>query len=62
MNKTAFSLAGALVVLAASTSITHAFEDGAIVIWQDDRAPDLITQIGEQFEAEKPAETAEAAS
>jgi maltose/maltodextrin transport system substrate-binding protein len=52
MNKTAFSLAGALVVLAASTSITHAFEDGAIVIWQDDRAPDLITQIGEQFEAD----------
>jgi|TARA_A100001391_G_scaffold155412_3_gene113226 maltose/maltodextrin transport system substrate-binding protein len=52
MNRTAFSLAGALVVLAASTSITHAFEDGAIVIWQDDRAPDLITQIGEQFEAD----------
>jgi maltose/maltodextrin transport system substrate-binding protein len=52
MNKTAFSLAGALVVLAASTSIIHAFEDGAIVIWQDDRAPDLITQIGEQFEAD----------
>lgn len=52
MNKTAFSLAGALVVLAASTSITQAFEDGAIVIWQDDRAPDLITQIGEQFEAD----------
>ncbi|WP_421952848.1 maltose/maltodextrin ABC transporter substrate-binding protein MalE [Pelagibacterium sp.] len=52
MHKTAFSLAGALVVLAASTSITLAFEDGAIVIWQDDRAPDLITQIGEQFEAD----------
>jgi maltose/maltodextrin transport system substrate-binding protein len=52
MNKTAFSLAGALVVLAASTSITQAFEDGAIVIWQDDRAPDLITQIGEQFETD----------
>lgn len=52
MDKTAFSLAGALIVLAASTSITQAFEDGAIVIWQDDRAPDLLTEIGAQFEAD----------
>lgn len=52
MHKTAFSLAGALIVLAASTSIAQAFEDGAIVIWQDDRAPDLLTQIGAQFEAD----------
>ncbi|SDG41645.1 maltose/maltodextrin ABC transporter substrate-binding protein MalE [Pelagibacterium luteolum] len=50
MKNKAFSLAGALVVLAASTSLTLAFEDGAIVIWQDDRAPDLLTEIGAQFE------------
>ncbi|WP_417579923.1 maltose/maltodextrin ABC transporter substrate-binding protein MalE [Pelagibacterium sp.] len=52
MNRTAFSVAGALFALAASTSMSQAFEDGAIVIWQDDRAPDLITEIGEQFEAD----------
>lgn len=52
MNNRAFSLAGALVALAASTSVGLAFEDGAIVIWQDDRAPDLLTEIGAQFEAD----------
>lgn len=52
MHNKAFSLIGALALLAASTSLTHAFEDGALVIWQDDRAPDLITEIGAQFEAD----------
>jgi len=52
MNNRAFSLAGALVALAASTSVGLAFEDGAIVIWQDDRAPDLLTEIGARFEAD----------
>ncbi len=50
--KRAFSLTAALGILAASTSMAPAFEDGAIVIWQDDRAPDLLTEIGEQFEAD----------
>ena len=50
MKTKALSLAGALVALAASTSMTFAFEDGAIVIWQDDRAPDLLGEIGAQFE------------
>lgn len=52
MKNKAFSLAGALVALAASTSVGFAFEDGAIVIWQDDRGPDLLTEIGAQFEAD----------
>ncbi len=50
MKTKALSLAGALVALAASTSMAFAFEDGAIVIWQDDRAPDLLGEIGAQFE------------
>ncbi len=45
-----FTIAGSLMALAASTSIANAFEDGAIVIWQDDRAPDLLEEIGAQFE------------